>query len=94
MVAARHIAHHHAEVKAKGCVNEAYEQIAAADSILLNKADLVEKAELAKLEKRLQSRNPTAPVHTCERCAVPRRRRGGAGRRAACDEPFEALLII
>ena len=71
VVDARHIEHHLAEVKAKGCVNEAYEQIAAADSILLNKADLVEKAELAKLEKRLRSLNPTAPVHTCERCAVP-----------------------
>jgi G3E family GTPase len=50
--------------------HEAAEQIAFADVILLNKADLVPAAKLATLEARLRAINPTAIIHRTERCAV------------------------
>jgi G3E family GTPase len=50
--------------------HEAAEQIAFADVILLNKADLVPADELAALEARLRAINPTAVIHHTERCAI------------------------
>ncbi len=50
--------------------HEAAEQIAFADVILLNKADLVPADELAALEARLRAINPTAVIHRTERCAI------------------------
>jgi G3E family GTPase len=43
--------------------DEAVEQIAFADVILLNKIDLVTEAELAELEQRLRSMNAIASIH-------------------------------
>ncbi len=43
--------------------DEAEEQIAFADVILLNKTDLVSKEELAKIEARIRTINPFAKVH-------------------------------
>jgi G3E family GTPase len=51
--------------------HEAAEQIAFADVILLNKADLVPAVELVALETRIRAMNPTAVIHRTERCAVP-----------------------
>jgi G3E family GTPase len=42
---------------------EAVEQIAFADVILLNKTDLVPAAELATVERRIRAVNPTARLH-------------------------------
>ena len=50
--------------------HEAAEQIAFADVILLNKADLVPAGELAALEDRLRTINPTAIVHRTEHCGI------------------------
>ena len=50
---------------------EAKNQIAFADVILLNKADLVGKAELAEVEARIRGLNPYARIHRTERCAIP-----------------------
>src|SRR6202790_3433870 len=50
---------------------EAKNQIAFADVILINKTDLVSKAELAEVEARIRAINPYARVHRTERCAVP-----------------------
>ena len=50
--------------------HEAAEQIAFADVILLNKADLVPADELAALEGRLRAMNPTAVIHRTERCEI------------------------
>ena len=50
--------------------HEAAEQIAFADVILLNKADLVPADELAALEARLRAINPTAVIHHTERCVI------------------------
>ena len=50
---------------------EAEDQIAFADVILLNKADLVDPAELAAVERRIRAINPSAIIHRTERCDLP-----------------------
>lgn len=49
---------------------EAEDQIAFADVILLNKTDLVSAEELEAVETRIRSINPYAVRHRTERCAV------------------------
>ncbi len=49
----------------------AREQIALADLLLLNKADLATTAELTALERRLRSWNPTARLQRAVRAAIP-----------------------
>jgi G3E family GTPase len=49
---------------------EAKNQIAFADVIVLNKTDLVSKAELAEVEARIRAINPYARLHRTERCKV------------------------
>merc|ERR1712190_254825 len=49
--------------KPEGVENEAVEQIAFADRILLNKCDLVgSDAELVEVEKRIRAINETVPI--------------------------------
>jgi G3E family GTPase len=50
---------------------EAAEQIAFADVILLNKADLVSKDELAAIERQIRLVNPSARLHRMTRGDVP-----------------------
>ncbi|MBM3677796.1 MAG: GTP-binding protein [Actinobacteria bacterium] len=50
--------------------DEAKEQIAFADVILLNKTDLVEPAALERLERRVRAINAVATIHRTERSAV------------------------
>src|SRR5213075_3197069 len=49
---------------------EAKNQIAFADVIVLNKTDLVSKAELAEVEARIRGINPYAKLHRTQRCKV------------------------
>jgi G3E family GTPase len=49
---------------------EAKNQIAFADVIVLNKTDLVSKAELNEVEARIRAINPYAKLHRTERCQV------------------------
>merc|ERR1711971_1081851 len=56
--------------KPEGVENEAVEQVAFADRILLNKTDLVEEDNLLPIEERLKTINPTAPVYRCENSKV------------------------
>jgi G3E family GTPase len=49
---------------------EAKNQIAFADVIVLNKIDLVTKAELAEVEGRIRAINPYAKLHRTERAQV------------------------
>ena len=58
---------------------EAKNQIAFADVIVLNKTDLVTKAELAEVEARIRGINPYAKLHRTERCQVAARRRARRG---------------
>jgi G3E family GTPase len=50
---------------------EAREQIAFADQIVLNKADLVTEDELHEVEARLKRLNPLAPIHRATKSNVP-----------------------
>ena len=50
---------------------EAVEQIAFADVILLNKTDLIPAGELAAIERRLRAVNPTARLHRMVRGDIP-----------------------
>jgi G3E family GTPase len=50
---------------------EAKNQVAFADVILLNKADLVSTDELAEVEARIRAINPYAKLHRTVKCAVP-----------------------
>jgi G3E family GTPase len=50
---------------------EAAEQIAFADVILLNKTDLVSKDELAAVERQIRAVNPTARLHRMTRGDIP-----------------------
>jgi G3E family GTPase len=49
---------------------EAKNQIAFADVILINKADLVSADELSALERHVRAINPYARVHRTERCKI------------------------
>ena len=50
---------------------EAKNQIAFADVILLNKADLVDEAGLADVEARIRAINPSARIHRTVNCNIP-----------------------
>jgi len=63
LVDAKHIIQHLDDEKPEGVENEAVEQIAFADRIMLNKCDLVEnEAELVEVEKRIRAINETVPI--------------------------------
>mmetsp|Transcript_35189 Transcript_35189/g.109051 ORF Transcript_35189/g.109051 Transcript_35189/m.109051 type:complete len:341 (-) Transcript_35189:92-1114(-) len=67
VVDAKHVLDRLAEEKPEGVENEAVEQVAFADRILLNKTDLVDEAHLCKVEAKLRSLNKLAPLVRCER---------------------------
>ncbi len=50
--------------------SEAQNQIAFADVILLNKADLVDPEELDRIEGRIRTLNPFAKIHRTNRCGI------------------------
>lgn len=56
--------------KPEGVENEAEEQVAFADRILLNKTDLVDEAELAPIEARIRKVNPSAEIYRCQQSKV------------------------
>jgi len=62
LVDAKHIIQHLDEEKPEGVENEAVEQLAFADRILLNKTDLVDEATLAEVERRIRAINATVPI--------------------------------
>merc|ERR1711920_1064605 len=62
LVDAKHIIEHLDEEKPEGVENEAVEQIAFADRILLNKTDLVDETILAQVEKRIRAINERVPI--------------------------------
>ncbi|KAJ4824820.1 hypothetical protein Tsubulata_049568 [Turnera subulata] len=60
LVDAKHAPLHLDEVKPKGIVNEAVEQIAYADRVIVNKTDLVGEQEIASLVQRIKKINNMA----------------------------------
>ena len=70
LIDAKHVEQHLDEEKPEGEENEAIEQVAFADRMILNKTDLVTEDDLARLEKRLKSMNSSAPIIRSTRSAV------------------------
>jgi len=71
LIDAKHIEVHLDEEKPDGVENEAVEQVAFADILLLNKVDLVpEEQALTKVEARLRSLNKWAPMIRCQGASV------------------------
>jgi|Transcript_7256 G3E family GTPase len=62
LVDAKHIIQHLEEEKPEGVENEAVEQIAFADRIILNKTDLVNEEELVEVEKRIRAINESVQI--------------------------------
>eukprot|EP00960_Hanusia_phi_P026417 746239-Hanusia_phi.AAC.11 len=60
VVDAKHIQQHLDDVREAGVINEAVNQIAFADKILLNKVDLVSQEEKSTVRKSIKSINATA----------------------------------
>jgi G3E family GTPase len=71
MVDAKHIEQHLDDEKPEGAENEAVEQVAFADRLIINKVDLVpEEADLQRIEKRLRGVNKFAPIIRTQRSTV------------------------
>ncbi|KAH9715386.1 CobW C-terminal domain-containing protein [Citrus sinensis] len=66
LVDAKHAGFHLDEVKPKGVVNEAVEQIAYADRIIVNKTDLVGGPQVASLVERIKNINRMAHMKRTE----------------------------
>jgi G3E family GTPase len=68
---AKHLQIHLDEIKPEGAVNEALQQVAFADKILLNKIDLVTPEEKQSLKERLAKINKFATLIETERSRAP-----------------------
>ncbi|KAJ1698509.1 hypothetical protein LUZ63_007021 [Rhynchospora breviuscula] len=66
LVDAKHAGFHLDEVKPKGVVNEAVEQIAYADRIIVNKTDLVGEKQISSLIQRVRNINGMAHLKRAE----------------------------
>lgn len=66
----KHLELHLDEKKEGGAVNEAAQQVAFADRILLNKVDLVTKEDQARVTARIKAMNSMAQVIPCTKCEV------------------------
>ena len=70
LIDAKHIEQHLDDEKPEGVENEAVEQVAFADRMLLNKIDLVSEADLERVEGRLRGINSFAPIFRCQQSQV------------------------
>ena len=70
VVDAKHIIQHVEEEKPEDVENEAVEQLAFADRIMLNKIDLVSEDELKEVEVAIKSINRFAPIYHTENSII------------------------
>ena len=70
LVDAKHAMMHLDEEKPEGVVNEALEQVAFADRLVLNKTDLVNQSELLSIENRVRTINNLASLQRAEKANV------------------------
>ena len=70
VVDAKHIVQHVDEEKPEGVENEAVEQLAFADRIMLNKIDLVSEEEIEGVTSKIKSINKTAPIYHTENSLI------------------------
>merc|ERR1711871_1909926 len=71
VVDAKHIVEHLDEEKPEGVENEAVEQGAFADRLLMNKIDLVSEEELKVAEDKCRAINKEAAIVRCKFAEVP-----------------------
>ena len=70
VVDAKHVVRHIEEEKPEGVENEAVEQLAFADRIMLNKIDLVSEDELSDVETKIKVINGSAPIYHTENSLI------------------------
>ena len=70
VVDAKHIIPHIEEEKPEGVENEAVEQLAFADRIMLNKIDLVSDEQIEEVEAKIKSINAFAPIYHTEQSVI------------------------
>ncbi|KAK9849515.1 hypothetical protein WJX84_008057 [Apatococcus fuscideae] len=70
LVDSKHVEQHLDDKKAEGDVNEALEQIAYADRIIMNKTDLTSDSELRQLESRIRTINDMAQIKRATKANV------------------------
>ena len=70
LVDAKHIIQHVEEEKPEDVENEAVEQLAFADRILLNKIDLVSEDDLKEVEIKIRSINGSAPIYRTQNSLI------------------------
>ena len=70
VVDAKHIIPHIEEEKPEGIENEAVEQLAFADRIMLNKIDLVSDEQIEEVEAKIKSINAFAPIYHTEQSVI------------------------
>jgi G3E family GTPase len=70
-VDAMHTLDHLREEKPEGVENEAVEQVAFADVLIINKTDLVTPEELQTLKAELKGINASAAMYECQQSRVP-----------------------
>ena len=70
VVDAKHAIQHIDEEKPEGVENEAVEQLAFADRIMLNKIDLASEEELKEVENKIKSINGFAPIYRTENSII------------------------
>jgi G3E family GTPase len=80
VVDAKHLVMRLDDEKPEGVENEAEEQLAFADIVLLNKCDLVtEEKELAKIESRIRDLNPNVPIYRTSQSKIDWKKLLGVG---------------
>jgi len=70
LVDAKNVTQHLREIKPDDAVNEAVQQVAFSDRIILNKLDLVSPEELAEVKEEIESINNTATIIESKRSIV------------------------
>ena len=70
VVDAKHVIQHLEDEKPEGIENEAVEQLAFADRIMLNKIDLATEDELLNVEKNIRAINGFAPIYRTENSLI------------------------
>tara|TARA_B100000287_G_C20640510_1_gene783276 strand:+ start:177 stop:1367 length:1191 start_codon:yes stop_codon:yes gene_type:complete len=70
VVDAKHIIQHLDDEKPEDVENEAVEQLAFADRVMLNKIDLVTDEEIKEVEGRIRSINISAPIYHTENSLI------------------------
>ncbi|KAL4424961.1 hypothetical protein ABPG77_002846 [Micractinium sp. CCAP 211/92] len=94
VVDARHIRRQLADPRPDGAVNEAQQQVAFADVVLLNKTDLASEAELAEVEAEIRRINAEAGITRCQRCQIDLSRILNTGLYSASSQPAAATAAF